>query len=163
MTGPRGEVHDRIDGERMLVFRRVFTEPVDDVWSALTESDRLARWFGSYTGTGGTVELTVTGEVDAGGDVAAPVTVTVLECDPPRRLVVDIPESPDRTWRVAVTLADDPDQPGTGKTVLLFGQRIADGLDVADVEAGWCWYLDRLAAALTGGRMPTWDDYMPAS
>jgi hypothetical protein len=71
----------------------------------------------------------VTWEVDAGGDVAAPVIVTVLECDSPRRLVVDIPESPDRTWRVAVTLADDPDQPGTGKTVLLFEQRIADGLD----------------------------------
>lgn len=165
MTGSRGEVHDHGDGERTLVFRRVLPAPVDDVWAALTESDRLSRWFGSYTGTGGaggTVELTVTGEVDAGGDVAEPVTVTVLECEPPRRLVVDVPEGPDRTWRVAVTLADDPDRAGAGGTVLLFEQPVPEGLDAADLEAGWCWYLDRMAAALTDQPMPAWDGYASA-
>ncbi len=156
-TGPRDEPGDA----RAVVLHREYPDPIDDVWAALTRSDRLARWIGSYTGeggAGGTVEFTLTGEVDAGGEVAAPVTVTVLECVPPHRLVVDIPEEQGgRAWRVAVTL----DGAG-GRTVLRFEQRVVDGVDPADVEAGWRWYLDRLGAALSGTPMPAWADYLPA-
>ena len=169
MTGPQAEGHDRT-----LVLHRDYPDPIDDVWAALTESDRLARWIGSYTGPGGaagTVEFTMTGEVDAGGAVAPPVAVAVVECDPPTtqadsraaagtaqtaRLVVDIPETADRTWRVAVQLT------GTARgTTLRFEQRIAAGTDPADIEAGWSWYLDRLGAALHDAPMPAWDDYLP--
>ncbi len=142
-----------------IVLRKEFPDPVEDVWAAVTESDRLARWFGSYTGRGrpgGTVEFTVTGEVDAGGEVAAPVTVTILECDAPRRLVVDFPESADRSWRVAVDLAA-----GGPGTVLVFTQQVVDGIDPADVAAGWRWYLDRLDASLRGAAMPSWAAYAP--
>jgi uncharacterized protein YndB with AHSA1/START domain len=151
---------DQPGGGRTVVLHREYPDPVGVVWAALTESDGLARWIGSYAGAGepgGTVEFTVTGEVDAGGEVAAPVTVTILECAPPRRLVVDIPETADRSWRVAVTLDDE-----SGPTVLRFEQNVAEGLDVADVEAGWSWYLDRLGAALRGEAMPAWADYLPA-
>jgi uncharacterized protein YndB with AHSA1/START domain len=143
-----------------VVVQREYPDPIGQVWAALTESDRLARWIGTHTGGGApgcTVEFTMTGEVDAGGEVTEPVTVTILECDPPRRLVVDIPESADRTWRVAVTLAAE-----AGHTVLRFEQQVADGLDPADVEAGWRWYLDRLGASLRGAPMPAWEDYLPA-
>lgn len=152
-TGPEA------DG-RAVVLEREYPDAIGDVWAALTESDRLARWVGTYTGaggTGGTVEFTMTGEVDAGGEVAAPVTVAVVECTPPHRLVVDIPETDERSWRVAVTLAD-----GGGGTLLRFVQEAAAGVDPADIEAGWRWYLDRLAAALHGGPMPVWADYLPA-
>lgn len=152
-TGPQAD-------ERMLVLRREYPDPIGEVWAALTESDRLARWIGTHGGggaPGGTVAFTLTGEADAGGEVAPPVTVTILECDPPRRLVVDMPETAERTWRVAVTLAAE-----AGGTVLTFEQRIVDGLDPADVEAGWRWYLDRLGASLHGGPMPAWEDYLPA-
>jgi uncharacterized protein YndB with AHSA1/START domain len=47
--------------DEVLLLERRYPEPVDDVWAAITESDRLARWAGSYTGTGragGTVEVT---------------------------------------------------------------------------------------------------------
>ena len=147
---------------RTLVLRREYPDPIDQVWAALTESDRLTRWIGTYTGrggTGGTVEFTMTGEVDAGGDVAAPVTVAVRECAPPRRLVVDIPENDvDRSWRVAVTLSDD-----AGPTVLRFEQHLVDGLEGADVEAGWNWYLDRLGASLHDEPMPAWAEYEAAA
>jgi uncharacterized protein YndB with AHSA1/START domain len=141
-----------------LEIRRRYPDPVEEVWGAFTESDRLARWFGSYTGTGrpgGTVELTVTGEVDAGGQVAAPVTVTVHECAAPHRLVVEIPEGDD-AWHVTVELA----AAGPG-TEVVFRQQVVPGLDTADVAAGWSWYLDRLGAALRGGAMPEWAEYAP--
>jgi uncharacterized protein YndB with AHSA1/START domain len=143
-----------------VVLQRGYPDPIGTVWAALTESERLAGWIGTHTGggaPGGTVEFTMTGEVDAGGEVAPPVTVTVVECEPPRRLVVDIPESADRTWRVAVTLAAE-----AGGMVLRFEQPMPDGLDPADVEAGWRWYLDRLGASLRGAPMPAWADYLPA-
>jgi uncharacterized protein YndB with AHSA1/START domain len=144
---------------REIVIRKQYPDPVEDVWAAVTESDRLGRWFGTYTGRGrpgGTVEFTVTGEVDAGGEVAAPVTVTIHECDAPRRLVVDIPEDGARAWRVAVDI--EPDGAGT---VLVFTQEVVEGMNVADVEAGWRWYLDRLGACLRDAEMPAWSAYAP--
>lgn len=153
MTVPQAE-------DRRLVLHREYAEPIEQVWAACTESARLGRWFGTYTGTGrpgGTVTFTQTGEVDAGGTVADPVDVTVVECAAPRRLVVDIPESSDRSWRVAVTLAAS----GAG-TAMTFEQEIVEGLSRDDVAAGWNWYLDRLGATLTGAPMPDWDRYAPA-
>jgi uncharacterized protein YndB with AHSA1/START domain len=146
---------------RTLTLRRSYPDPVEDVWSAFTESDRLARWFGSYRGAGrpgGTVELTVTGEVDAGGAVADPVTVTIHECAAPHRLVVEIPDTAGGpSWLVEVTLTSA----GTG-TELEFVQRLVEGVDAADVEAGWNWYLDRLGASLHGEPMPEWSAYAPS-
>lgn len=140
---------------RLLVLHRSYPDPVEDVWAALTESDRLSRWLGTWTGQGGagsTVEFTWTGEVDAGGEVAPPATVTVHECDPPRRLVVDLPESDDQVWTLEVDLA--PDGPGTALT---FRQQLGAEWDGGDIEAGWSWYLDKLRAALAGEPMPPWE------
>lgn len=145
---------------RTVALRREYPDPIEDVWAALTESERLARWIGSYTGTGapgGTVEFTLTGEVDAGGTVAEPVPVAIHECEPPRRLVVEIPDVGGAAWLVAVTLRHDD-----GRTVLLFEQHVVEGVDPADVAAGWNWYLDRLGAALREEPMPDWADYAPA-
>ena len=148
----------QVDAEgRVVVLRREWPDPIDDVWSALTESERTARWIGTWSGlTDTTIEFTMTGEVDAGGEVAPPVTVTIVECDPPRRLVLDIPEGDGPPWRVAVSLTEEG-----GRTVLLFEQRVVGGVSPADVEAGWSWYLDRLGASLHGEPMPSWT-YTPA-
>jgi uncharacterized protein YndB with AHSA1/START domain len=141
----------------IVVLRRRWPDPIDGVWSALTEPERTARWIGTWTGRqDSTVEFTMTGEVDAGGEVAPPVTVTIVECDPPRRLVLDLPGDGGPPWRVAVTLAEE-----TGGTTLLFEQRVLPGVSPADVEAGWSWYLDRLGAALHDAPMPAWTDYAP--
>ena len=51
------------DGDRDVVeFRRTYPDPPETVWATLTESDRLARWYGSFTGDarpGGTIQLTI--------------------------------------------------------------------------------------------------------
>ncbi len=145
------------EAARVVVLRREWPDPIADVWSALTESERTARWIGTWTDrTATTVQFTMTGEVDAGGEVAPPVTVRIVECDPPRRLVLDIPEGDRPPWRVAVTLTEEG-----GRTVLLFEQRVIEGVAPADVEAGWSWYLDRLGAALHDAPMPEWASYAP--
>jgi len=147
---------------RDIVLHRHYATSAEDVWAAFTESDRLARWVGHYTGrgrSGGTVEFTVTGELDAGGGVADPVTVTIHECAPPHRLVVDIPEHGSdgaRSWWIAVDIAPD----GDGAAVT-FTQRPVDGVAAADITAGWSWYLDRLGAVLHDTPPPAWADYAP--
>jgi len=137
---------------RTVVLRRDWPDPIDEVWSALTESERTARWIGTWSDrTDTTVQFTMTGEADAGGEIAPPVTVTIVECEPPRRLVLDIPEGDKPPWRVAVTLNEE-----AGRTVLLFEQHVLEGVSPADVEAGWNWYLDRLGAVLHDEPMPAW-------
>lgn len=42
--------HTMIDGADAVAFERTFTAPIEDVWAAITESGRLARWIGYYTG-----------------------------------------------------------------------------------------------------------------
>lgn len=157
VTSPRGEVQHDADGGRNLVFHRLFPGPIEDVWSAVTDSDGLARWFGTYQGVGvvgGTVALTMTAEEDTGGE---PSTVHILECEPPRRLMVEVLEGEARSWRIAVTLSED-----AGTTTLLFEQAVPSEMDITDVGPGWHWYLDRLVASLAGTPMPDWDDYYPA-
>jgi uncharacterized protein YndB with AHSA1/START domain len=61
----RGVVTREPDGRQRLEFRRSWADPIEDVWSALTEPDRLARWIGRYDGeraAGGTGTFTMTHE-----------------------------------------------------------------------------------------------------
>jgi uncharacterized protein YndB with AHSA1/START domain len=160
MSTPPAETRTGPDGSTTLVWRREYPDPVEDVWAAITESERLGRWIGTWTGTprvGGTVAFTVTGEVDAGGEVAEPVDAGIVVCDPPHRLVVDLPETgSDRVWRLDLTV-----EPADAGAVLVFAQSLPDGLSSADVDAGWRWYLDRLGASLAGTPMPDWQAYAP--
>ena len=62
---------------------------IDDLWSALTDPGRLARWYGQVEGDlrpGGAFRLYVE---DAGWDV----TGRVEACEPPRRLRVTTRET----------------------------------------------------------------------
>jgi uncharacterized protein YndB with AHSA1/START domain len=158
MTAPPAETRTDPDGTTTLVWRREYPDPVDDVWSAITDSERLGRWIGTWTGeprVGGTVAFTLTGEVDAGGEVADPVDVTILACDPPHHLVVRFPGGDEGcAWHLDLTV-----EPHGDGAVLVFAQRLADGLRREDVESGWRWYLDRLDAALHDEPMPDWSAY----
>jgi uncharacterized protein YndB with AHSA1/START domain len=160
MTAPPAETRTETDGTTTLVWRREYPDPVDDVWAAITDPERLGRWIGTWTGeprVGGTVAFTMTGEVDAGGEVAEPVDVRILACEPPRHLAVEMPESEERSWHLDLTV--EPAEPAGSGAVLVFAQRLADGLRREDVEAGWRWYLDRLEASLHGTPMPDWAAY----
>jgi uncharacterized protein YndB with AHSA1/START domain len=150
VTTRPGQVLRDEDGVR-LELQRDFDQGVQEVWSALTAPERTGRWIGTWTGdpADGTVQLLMLEEPDG---AASPVTVVV--CEPPTRLVLDLP-SPDGTWRVQVQLSAIG--PGTR---LRFVQRLAEPYDARSIGPGWHWYLDRLAAEVTG-RDPAgpWEDY----
>jgi uncharacterized protein YndB with AHSA1/START domain len=62
-----------------VLLRRGYDAEIDDVWSALTDPERVRRWFLPLTGdlrVGGSFQL----EGNAGGDI--------LDCEPPRLLRV---------------------------------------------------------------------------
>jgi uncharacterized protein YndB with AHSA1/START domain len=37
--------YQELDGEPTITFRRTFPHPVDEVWAAITDPDRLGKWF----------------------------------------------------------------------------------------------------------------------
>lgn len=64
---------------RLVVASRTYPNPVDDVWDALTNPQRIPRWFLPVSGdlrAGGTYQF----EGNAGG--------TITDCKPPRHLAV---------------------------------------------------------------------------
>ena len=150
----RGAVTRLDDGRQRLEFRREWPDPIDDVWAALTEPDRLARWIGVYDGTrgpGGSGSFAMTQE--EGEPVGEPMTI--LECDPPRRLVVEWVQQDSDAWRVDLDLTTEGD-----RTVLRFVQVFGADADVTDFAMGWHWYLAKLEAELGVGPAPGhWDAF----
>jgi uncharacterized protein YndB with AHSA1/START domain len=150
-TGRLGD----LDGGDAVVFERTFRAPIDDVWAAVTESDRLARWFGTWTGdpASGSVRFRMNAE-----DETYESTYEILRCEPPRRLTVRSAGE----WGVTLglTLAET-----AGVTTLRLAQLVENPEFVESMGPGWDWYLDRLVAAETGGDVAAIDfagDYDPA-
>ncbi|MGW8813877.1 SRPBCC domain-containing protein [Gordonia terrae] len=144
-----------------VVLERTFTAPVDAVWAAITEPSRLERWIGTWAGdpADGVVDFRMTAE----GDDVESERFSILECDPPRRLVVES-KSPGGdgdgdVWRLELDLIE-----ADGTTTLTFAQGLPRPDSADNVGPGWEYYLDRLVAA-EGGRSVAevdWDAYYPA-
>jgi uncharacterized protein YndB with AHSA1/START domain len=151
----RGVVTVLDDGQQRLEFRRSWADPIEDVWGALTEPDRLGRWIGRYDGArgpGGTGTFFMTQE--EGEDAGSPTTI--LECDPPRRLVVEWEQAGSDNWRVALDLWTED-----GRTWLSFVQVFPADADVVDMAMGWHWYLDKLDSVLSGRPAPAeWESFV---
>ncbi|TQN40974.1 uncharacterized protein YndB with AHSA1/START domain [Blastococcus colisei] len=151
----RGVVTAQDDGRQRLEFRRSWPDPIEDVWGALTEPDRLARWIGRYDGArdvGATGTFFMTHE--QGEPVGEPMTV--VECEPPRRLVVEWIQQETEDWSVALDLWTED-----GRTWLRFVQVFPAGADVTDFAMGWHWYLDKFGAEVSGDPVPgDWDDFL---
>jgi uncharacterized protein YndB with AHSA1/START domain len=154
-TARRGVVTRQDDGRQRLEFRRSWPDPIEDVWSALTEPERLARWIGAYDGArgpGGTGTFTMTHE--EGEPVGEPMTIS--ECDPPRRLVVEWVQQGVEGWRVDLDLSTED-----GRTVLRFVQVFPADADVTDFAMGWHWYLDKLDAEVGSRPVPAdWEAFL---
>lgn len=75
-------VEDRVhNGEtmRVVIASRAYDTTVEDVWDALTSSERLPRWFAQVDG-----ELKLGGRFQVKGNAGG----TVLACEPPRSFSV---------------------------------------------------------------------------
>jgi uncharacterized protein YndB with AHSA1/START domain len=151
MTGRRDEREPE-----WIVLPRTFRAPLDQVWKAVTEPERLERWIGTWSGdpAEGRVSFRMTAE---GEDVPASDYV-ITACRPPEHLGLEA-DAAGMRWELRLDLAE-----ADGVTTLLFAQRMTDPEMASSVGPGWEYYLDRLVAAETGGDVTgiAWDDYYPA-
>ncbi len=152
---PTGRITRKGD-DLVLSITREFRAPIEDVWAAVTESGRLARWIGTWTGdpASGRVSFTMTAE-----EGAEPEDMEIRECEPPRSLKVTA-HAGDFHWDLELLLEEHD-----GVTLLTFEQPHIDPQGAESIGPGWEYYLDRLVAAETGGEVEAIDfdrDYYPA-
>jgi uncharacterized protein YndB with AHSA1/START domain len=155
-----GRTEQRPDGP-YIVLTRTFRAPIDDVWAAVTEPDRLARWIGRWTGDPTTGKVAV--EMLYEGDDVEPEEYTIDTCKAPHQLELTshmtYGEDAPATWHLKLDLAEVD-----GVTTLTFAQSMDDPAMAENVGPGWEYYLDRLVAAETGGDPAgiEFGDYYPA-
>ena len=155
MTAPTGRVEVR-DGVHHLVIERTFDASIDDVWAAVTEPERMARWIGTWTGDPATRRVDFRMLFEDGDSSEA---VEIRECDPPRRLAVTT-HAGELSWLLELDLTERG-----GVTTLVFTQPAIDPAQAENTGPGWEYYLDRLVAAETGRDPAEIDferDYYPA-
>jgi len=139
------------DGNGVVRIEDRYDTDIDDLWSALTDPGRLARWYGQVDGDlrlGGEFHQYIeSNDVDATGRVEA--------CEPPRRLIVTTRET-DESWRrgrgvppfdqtIEATLTADGDH-----TVLVVEVRGMPLDKIAFWGVGWQIHAESLAAYLAG-------------
>jgi uncharacterized protein YndB with AHSA1/START domain len=139
---------------RDLVLVRTFRAPIEDVWASITESERTARWFGSWTGEPGpgrTISFTMTLE-----EGAPTMDMIIDACEPPRHLGV---RGVDEWggWRLEAHLSE-----AAGITELRFTHHLDEKTNVGDVGPGWEYYLDNLVASRNDAPLVDFKDYYPA-
>jgi uncharacterized protein YndB with AHSA1/START domain len=154
------------DGKGVVRMEDRFGTDIDDLWSALTDPGRLARWYGQADGDlrpGGNFRLYLESNGwDGSGRVEA--------CEPPRRLLVTTRET-DESWRsgrgvppfdasIEATLTADGDQ-----TILVIEVRGMPLDKIAFYGAGWQIHAENLAAHLAGrdrdDSEARWDKLVP--
>ena len=91
---------------RAVIASRAYDTDVDDLWDAVTNPERIPRWF-----------LPVTGELRLGGryQLQGNAGGTITECEPPRRFAVTWEFGGGMSW-VTVTLA--PEGAGAARLTL---------------------------------------------
>ncbi len=156
MNTPTGRI-ERREAQHVLVQTRQLRAPIEDVWAAVTEPDRLARWIGRWDGdpTSGTVQFRMLFEGDHPGE-----TMTIRVCEPPHRLHVTS-QVGDDVWQLDLDLTH-----AEGVTTLTLTQPGVTAEQASGVGPGWDYYLDRLVDAETGVDPAQRDferDYYPAT
>jgi uncharacterized protein YndB with AHSA1/START domain len=145
------------DGSGVVHLEDRYATDAPDLWSALTEPERLARWLGDVDG-----DLRVGGEFRARFFASGwEGTCRVEVCDAPTRLVVRTtsPDQPDGVIEATLT----PDGDGT---VLVIEDRGMPLTDIAAYGAGDQVHVEDLAAYLAGGERcdarARWAELAPA-
>ena len=130
------------DGAGVVRMEERFDTDIDDLWSALTDPSRLARWYGEVDGDlrpGGAFRLYIAAvDWTGGGRVEA--------CEPPRRLQVttkELTEPYDKL--IEATLSADGEQ-----TILVIEVHGMPLDKIAFYGAGWQLHAENLAAYLAG-------------
>ena len=146
------------DGKGVVRMEDRFSTDIDDVWSALTDPRRLARWLGDVQG-----DLRLGGEFRARfAAIGWEGTGRVEACEPPRHLLV-LTRDPDVPYELVteVTLTAVGDQ-----TILVFEERGMPLDHLAAYGAGNQVHVEDLAAYLAGRERGNaeerWNELLPA-
>jgi len=145
------------DGKGVVHMEDRFDTDIDDVWSALTDPRRLARWLGEFEG-----DLRLGGEYRARFYASGwEGTGRVEVCEPPRRLLVVNAEEDRDEHVIEATLAADGDQ-----TILILEERGMPVNLLAAYGAGIQVHVEDLAAHLAGRERcdagARWTELQPA-
>jgi uncharacterized protein YndB with AHSA1/START domain len=134
------------DGKGAVRMEDLYDTDIDDLWSALTDPRRLARWIGD-----------VGGDLRLGGQFHARFTSTwegpgrVDACRAPHHLAVTMsPGMPDQTV-IEATLSSEQ-----GKTRLVIEERGLPFGELAGYGAGWQAHVEDLTAHLHGQLAGDW-------
>jgi uncharacterized protein YndB with AHSA1/START domain len=134
---------------------------IDDLWSAVTEPERLVRWWGRVEGDlrpGGQLRLFVeSAGLESTGHVAA--------CEPPRHFRVTSRES-DESWAAGSPDAPPPFDSVIDVTLTPAGDQTTLVIEVsglpldriASYGAGWQIHAENLATHLTGANLDRTDE-----
>jgi uncharacterized protein YndB with AHSA1/START domain len=139
------------DGKGVVRIEDRYDTDIEDLWSALTDPGRLARWYGQVEGDlrpgGHFREHVEDSDIDAIGRIEV--------CEPPRRLQVTSRETDESYLRgngvppfdevIEATLTADGDQ-----TILVIEVRGMPLDKIAFYGAGWQIHAENLAADLAG-------------
>lgn len=129
------------DGVGIVRLEERFDTDMDDLWSALTDPRRLARWLGE-----------VEGDLRPGGQFRARYfasgwegTGRVEVCEPPQRLLISTKSADEPDGVIEVTLTVERDQ-----TILVIEDRGVPLDQIAAYGAGDQIHVEDLAAYLAG-------------
>lgn len=148
------------DGKGIVRMQDSFDTDIEDVWSALTDPGRLARWLGSVEG-----DLRLGGKFRAHFDASGwEGTGRVEICEPPQRLLVMTKpaDQPDER-AIEATLTSDGDQ-----TILVLEQRGMPLDQIAAYGAGIQIHIEDLADHIAGNERSNiepkerWEGLFPA-
>ncbi len=152
MTRPAtGRLVPTDEGKKLIV-SRTFRAPIEDVWASVTEPERTARWFGTWTGDAAPGRII---KVQMGFEDEAPwLDKRIDACDPPRRLALSDPSG---TMRIELLPSHSE-----GETELRLVHHLDPADEIGAYGPGWEYYLDMLVAARDDLPTPSFDDYYPA-
>jgi uncharacterized protein YndB with AHSA1/START domain len=135
-----------VDGKAVVRMQDRFSTDIMDLWSALTDPERLARWI-----------ATVDGDLRLGGEFRARFTSgwegpgRIDVCEPPLRLLVTMSPGQDDQTVVEAEIIPEADQ-----TLLVVEERGLPLDEAAAHGAGWQAHIEDLAAHLAGQPSADW-------
>ncbi len=123
------------DDRRGVRFARHLAAPLDEVWDALTDPERRARWLAP-----GTIDATAGGSVRLDFGEGGLVTGQVLACEPPTLLEFEWRFTGETESVVRLELS-----PAGDGTLLVLDHRALAEQHAAGYSAGWHAYLASLS------------------
>ena len=140
-----GTMHS-VDGKGVVRMDGRYDTDIDDLWSAVSDPVRLARWIAEVDGelhVGGAFRVTFTSGWEGGGRVEV--------CEPPNRLLVTLSPGDEDETVVEAELVADGDQ-----TRLVVEERGLPLAELAAHGAGWQAHLEDLDSHVAGQEAADW-------